>query len=145
MPTSTPPTDPDASAVLHVLDQADVSSPDAHNALGGIRNMAGRAVTAAIEILSAKIEGLNTKIDAQDAKIAALIDAQNAKIDGFIDSQNAKFEGLIDAQNAKIEGFIDSQNAKMDGLRREFAYLRWMIGIGFSVLAIVITALRLLN
>jgi len=69
MATSTPPTDPDSLAVLHALSRVDLSPEDTYNALEGLRNMSGRAVTAAIEAHNAKID---SKLDAQSAKFDAL-------------------------------------------------------------------------
>ena len=57
MPTSTPPTDPDSLAILHALSAEDLSPEDAYNALGGIRNMSGQTIAAAIEAQNAKFEG----------------------------------------------------------------------------------------
>ncbi|MDE0620289.1 MAG: hypothetical protein OXH83_01330 [Bryobacterales bacterium] len=80
MATSTPPTDPDSLAVLHALSRVDLSPEDTYNALEGLRNMSGRAVTAAIEAHNAKID---SKLDAQGAKIDSKLDAQGAKFDAL--------------------------------------------------------------
>ena len=45
----------------------------------------------------------------------------------------------IDAQNAKF----DAQSAKFEELRRENSTLRWMLGLGFTVLGILIAILAL--
>ena len=86
--TTTPPTDPDGLAVLHVLncrqeDEAP-SSERMYNAVQGVRNMSGQNV----------IVQLGAKIDAQHAEIRA----QNAKVDSRIEAQNDE----IRAQNAQI-------------------------------------------
>ena len=60
MPTSTPPTDPDALAVLHALSREGLSPEDAYNALEGLRNMTGRDVHARLDVLESKLEA---KID----------------------------------------------------------------------------------
>ncbi len=57
MPTSTPPADPHSIAVLHVLSRQDVSAADTYNALEGVRNTAGRNVSATIEANNARFEG----------------------------------------------------------------------------------------
>ena len=78
MTTSTPPTDPNVLAVLHVLSQRDCSKEDLYNALEGLRNMTGQAIVAALEAHKAEI---SAKIDAHRAELSAKIDAQNTKID----------------------------------------------------------------
>ena len=76
MPTSTPPADPDSLAILHALSRNDLSPEDAYNALEGIRHMAGRAITAALDAQraasDARFAALDSKIDAQRAEIATL-------------------------------------------------------------------------
>ena len=83
MATSTPPTDPDSLAVLHVLARDDLSPENTYNARDGISHMAGHAVITLLE------------------------------------AHKAEFSAKIDA-------------------------LRWGIGIGFVVLGLLMTLLRLL-
>ena len=55
--------------------------------------------------------------------------------------QNAKLDSAIEVQNAKL----DAQSAKLDAQQREINSLRWMIALGFTGLAILITVLSLLD
>lgn len=59
--------------------------------------------------------------------------------------QNAR----MDARDAKTAAAIESLNAKMDDAlanqRREISALRWMIGLGFTGLALLIAVLSLLG
>ena len=110
---ATPPTDPDSLAILHAFSGEDLSREDAYNALGGVRNLAGQTIAAAIE--------------AQNAKLSALIEAQNAKLSALIEAQNAKFSAAVEA------------------LRAEISAIRWTIGIGLGLLALLVTLLRFLN
>ena len=75
----------------------------------------------------------------------AWLDAQNAWLDSAIKAQNAWLDGAIKAQNAWLDGAIKAQNAMLDARRREINSLRWMIGLGFTGLAILITVLSLLD
>ena len=109
----TPSTDPNTQALMHALTEAGVEPEDAHNATQAVANMAGRAITAALE--------------AHKGEIVARIDAHKAEIVARIDAQNAKFEAQFDAQDAKLSA------------------LRWMIGIGFPLLAVLIALIRLLG
>ena len=63
MGTSTPPTDPDALAVLHALLRDGLSPEDAYNALEGLRNMTGRNVEARFNAVEARFDALESKID----------------------------------------------------------------------------------
>lgn len=123
MATSTSPTDPDSLAVLHALSRIDLSSEDAYNALEGLRNMAGRTVTTAIE--------------AHNAKIDLKLDAHGAKIDSKLDAHGAKF----DAQAARF----DAQAARFDALESKLDTLRAMITWGLAALGLLVAALRLFS
>ncbi len=50
----------------------------------------------------------------------------------------ARFESKLEAQNAKI----DAQSTQTAALKSEIASLRWMVGLGFTLLALLITLLR---
>ena len=58
-----------------------------------------------------------------------------------IRAQNARLDAAIAVQNARL----DAQNARLDAQQREINSLRWMIGLGFTGLAILITVLTLLG
>ena len=75
MPTSTPPTDPDALAVLHALSREGLSPEDAYNALEGLRNMTGRDVQARLDTLESKIDTLRTMMAWGLAALGLLIAA----------------------------------------------------------------------
>ena len=120
MTQSTPPTDPDALAILHAFSSKDLSTQDAYNALGALRSMIGKNVDAAFEVQNAKFDAINAKFDAINTKI----DAFNAKIDAF----NASVDTKIDAFNAKIDTL-------QEHLRRERAMLWAVIALlGAAVL-----------
>ena len=53
----------------------------------------------------------------------------------------ARFESKLDAQNSKLE----AQNTKLDVQTAQFVSLRWMVGLGFALLALLITLLRFLG
>ena len=69
--------------------------------------------------------------------VIAEIRLQNAKLDAAIKVQNAR----LDAERARLE----VQSARLDAQQREINSLRWMIGLGFTGLAILITVLSLLD
>ena len=53
----------------------------------------------------------------------------------------ARFESKLEAQNAKI----DAQSTQTAALKSEIASLRWMVGLGFTLLALLTTLLRFLG
>ena len=68
------------------------------------------------------------------ARFESKLEAQNTKLD----AQNTKLETKLDAQNSQLETKLDAQNSQL-------ASLRWMMGIGFTLLALLVTLLRLLG
>ena len=51
----------------------------------------------------------------------------------------------IRGQNAKLDAWIETLSAKLDARQRAIRSLRWMVGFGFTALAILITVLELLD
>ena len=59
--------------------------------------------------------------------------------------QIAKFDAAHNARISKLDAWIETEKAKLDAQQREFRLVRWMIGLGFTALAILITVLELLD
>ncbi len=57
----------------------------------------------------------------------------------------ARFESKLDAQGSRFDSRLEAQNAKIDAQSTQIASLRWMIGLGFTLLALLITLLRFLG
>ncbi len=124
MATATPPTDPDSLAVLHALEREGLSAKDIYNALGGLRNMSGQNVIAAIEALNARFE--------------ASIETQNARFEASIKTQNARFEASIESQNAKLDAISAAQESRSAAQESRLRMLMWMIGASVAVIGILV-------
>ena len=72
---------------------------------------------------------------------ANLIARFENKLDGLSANVNAK----LDAQNAKLDARLDGQNARLDGQNAKLDALRWVIGLGFAGLGILLAVFRLLG
>ena len=53
----------------------------------------------------------------------------------------ARFESKLEAQNSKLQ----AQNSKIDAQNAQFDSIRWIMGIGFTLLALLITLMRSLD
>ena len=81
------------------------------------------------------VQELNTMAAANlIARFENKLDSLSARVDAKLDAQNVKLDAKLDGQNAKLDG----QNAKLDGLR-------WIIGLGFAGLGILLTVFRMLG
>ena len=74
-------------------------------------------------------------------KLGAADDEVFAFVQGTESMAGQNVIAEIRVQNAKL----DAQSAKLDAQQREINSLRWMIGLGFTGLAILITVLSLLD
>ncbi len=115
-PTPDTPIQPGEQQMFATLRKVGVADDEAYAFVRGTEKMAGQNVIAEIRV-------------------------QNAKLD----AQNAMLDGAIKAQNARLDSAIKVQNARLDAQQREINSLRWMIGLGFTGLAILITVLSLLD
>ena len=82
------------------------------------------------------------KLDAIESKFDAKFDAFDAKfdaVDAKFDAIKSDFDAKFDAVDAKFDAF----DAKFDTLERRFSDFRWFIGGGFTLIGILITALKL--
>ncbi len=132
-PTPDTPIQPSEQQMFATLRKLGVADDEAYAFVRGTESMAGQNVIAEIRVQ-------NAKLDAQNAMLDGAIKAQNAMLDSAIKAQNARLDSAIKVQNARL----DAQNAMLDAQQREINSLRWMIGLGFTGLAILITALSLL-
>ena len=64
-----------------------------------------------------------------------------ARFESKLDARGERFESKLDAQNSRLE----AQNTKIDAQTAQFVSLRWMVGLGFTLLALFITLLRFLG
>ena len=115
-PTPDTPIHPSEQQMFVTLRKLGVADNEAYAFVRGTESMAGQNVIAEIRL-------------------------QSAKLDGAIKVQSAK----LDAQSAKLDAAIEFQIARLDAQQREINSLRWMIGLGFTGLAILITVLSLLD
>ncbi|MDE0103084.1 MAG: hypothetical protein OXN89_11950 [Bryobacterales bacterium] len=71
-----------------------------------------------------------------------------ARFESKLDAQGERFESKLDAQNSRLDAQnsrLDAQNTKIDAQTAQFVSLRWMVGLGFTLLALLITLLRFLG
>ena len=90
----------------------------------------------------AKFDAFDAKFDAVDAKFDAIksdFDAKFDAVDAKFDAIKSDFDVKFDAVDAKFDAF----DAKFDTLERRFSDFRWFIGGGFTLIGILITALKL--
>jgi len=77
---------------------------------------------------------MNARFEAQDKRFETLQREMNARFE----AQDKRFETLQREMNARFE----AQEKRFEAMDRRFSFLQWFIGIGFSVLTILLTLFR---
>ncbi|GIV44110.1 MAG: hypothetical protein KatS3mg035_1233 [Bacteroidia bacterium] len=83
-----------------------------------------------------KEEKLATKDD-----LKLLIEKFDARFESMQKEMNTRFEALQKEMNARFEVV----NARFESLEKRFTHLTWMMGIGFTMIAILMGLMNLLK
>ena len=119
----TPSEPPKHDALLRLFAKIEQDPITVHEALEDIRAVSG-------ENIRKDIEGLETRMTAR-------FDTTDARID-TIDARFDTIDARFDALRTWVTARFDTTDARLDGLQREISSLRWMIGVGFTLLSIFI-------
>ena len=84
----------------------------------------GGLVIAVAGLLSAQINGLNTRIDDLDTRLNTRIDELDARLSARIDELDARLNTRIDELDARLSARIDGVNTRIDDLRGDIRELR---------------------
>ena len=114
---------PKHDALLRLFAKIEQDPITVHEALEDIRAVSG-------ENIRKDIEGL-------EIRMTARFDTTDARID-TIDARFDMIDARFDALRTWVTARFDTTDARFDGLQREISSLRWMIGVGFTLLSIFI-------
>ena len=84
----------------------------------------GGLVIAVAGLLSAQINGLNTRIDDLDTRLTTRIDDLDARLTTRIDDLDARLTTRIDDLDTRLSARIDAMNTRIDELRADIRELR---------------------
>ena len=126
----TPSEPPKHDALLRLFAKIEQDPITVHEALEDIRAVSGENIRKDIEGLEIR---MTARFDTTDARIDT-IDARFDTTDAHIDALKTWVTARIDTIDARF----DTTDARLDGLQREISSLRWMIGVGFTLLSIFI-------
>ncbi len=137
MPDSRPP-QPDSKRLFDLLLGLKMEPGSAYTFTQEVGNMAAANLIARFE---SKLDAQSSRLDAQGGRFESKLDARGERFESKLDAQGERFESKLDAQNSRLE----AQNTKIDAQTAQFVSLRWMVGLGFTLLALLITLLRFLG
>ena len=130
----TPSEPPKHDALLRLFAKIEQDPITVHEALEDIRAVSG-------ENIRKDIEGLEIRMTARFDTTDARIDTIDARFDALRTWVTARFDttdARIDELKTWVTARFDTTDARFDGLQREISSLRWMIGVGFTLLSIFI-------
>ena len=89
------------------------------------------------EKLDQKADKIDIKllIERSDEKFLALQKEMNVRFESLQKEMNTRFE----AMNVRFEAMQKEMNARFEAVEKRFTAVQWMIGIGFTLLAIMMT------
>ena len=106
------------------------------DAVADVASMAGENVTTAIRADLKELRAdLNARIETLTSETNARFHETNARIDTLASETNARFHetnARIGETNARLDTLVGS----VQSLQREISTLRWMIGVGFTLLSV---------
>ena len=130
----TPSEPPKHDALLRLFAKIEQDPITVHEALEDIRAVSG-------ENIRKDIEGLEIRMTARFDTTDARIDTIDARFDALRTWVTARFDttdARIDELKTWVTARFDTTDARFDALQREISSLRWMIGVGFTLLSIFI-------
>ena len=122
------------------------------DAVADVASMAGENVTTALRAdfkgVQADLKGVqadlhqlrsetNARIDALTSETNAQFREVNARIDALTSETTARF-GEVNARFGETAARIDTVAGAISSLQREIGALRWMIGVGFTLLSVLV-------
>ncbi len=137
----------------------------AHDASEEVRDRAGENIMAAVQASEERIRvqtearfgQIDTRFGQIDARFSQIdarfgqIDAHFVQIDTRFSQIDTRFGqidtrfGQIDARFGRMEARIDVLTEMIQSTQREISTLRWMIGIGFTLLALFIALAKIIG
>ncbi len=123
--------DPDGALLFDLLRRSGSSGRDAHLLIKLLEKMASAKL----------IHRFETKLEALNAQIAALRTEMTTKFDAQIAALRTEITTKFDAHKAEVTAKFDAQQNQLTTLMqmtdRQFRLIKWLIGIGFSVISAI--------
>ena len=100
---------------------------------------------AIIALIDIKTEGdmqaVLNKLDMMDSQINSRFEAITARIDGLETKMDARIDALETKMDARIDALETKMDARIDALDKSISQIKWIVGI---IVALAVAASRLL-
>ncbi len=111
-----------------VTKKEDFSSVETNELSNEIMNMAGNNIIAQF----------STKLDAIAEIGRAQLESFQAQLESFKESNQAQLERIKESNQVQLERIKESHQTQMDALRESNRTTRWLLGIGFTIIGVMI-------
>ena len=135
---STEPPKHQSGGLAVALAKLNLDALTVSDAVADVASMAGENVTTTIRAdfrgLQADFKELRADMHSQIGEVNARIDTLTSELNGRIGTLTSETNGRFAETNARI----DTLAGAVQSLQREISTLRWMIGIGFTSLSVLV-------
>ena len=115
------------------LAKLDLDALTVADAVADVAAMAGENVTTAIRADLKELRAeTNARLDTLTSETNARFAETNARLDTLASETNARLDTLTSETNARL----DTLTSTIQSQQREMATIRWLIGIGFTLLGL---------
>ncbi len=131
---STEPPKHQSGGLAVALAKLNLDALTVSDAVADVASMAGENVTKTIR---ADFRGLQADFKELRAEVSARIDTFASETNGRFAETNGRF-AETNARIAETNARIDTLAGAVQSLQREIVTLRWMIGVGFTLLGVLL-------
>ena len=128
---STEPPKHQSGGLAVALAKLNLDALTVSDAVADVASMAGENVTTTIR---ADFRGLQ----ADFKELRSEVNARLAETDARVTEHRAEVNARIDSLDSSLNARIDTLAGAVQSLQREIGTLRWMIGIGFTSLSVLV-------
>ena len=133
-----------------VTKKEDFSSVETNELSNEIMNMAGNNIIAQFstkldaiaEIGRAQLESFQAQLESfkesNQAQLESFKESNQAQLESFKESNQAQLERIKESNQVQLERIKESHQTQMDALRESNRTTRWLLGIGFTIIGVMI-------
>ncbi len=122
-----------------VTKKEDFSSVETNELSNEIMNMAGNNIIAQFSTkLDAIAEIGRAQLESFQAQLESFKESNQAQLESFKESSQAQLERIKESNQVQLERIKESHQTQMYALRESNRTTRWLLGIGFTIIGVMI-------
>jgi DNA anti-recombination protein RmuC len=89
--------------------------------------------------MNTRFEAMNVRFETLQKEMNTRFEAMNVRFETLQKEMNTRFEAMQKEMNTRFEAVHKEMNARFEAVEKRFNAVQWMIGVGFTLLAIMMT------